>query len=92
MRRMVSFCPLIFSLFDGLGEVLTTADWAGVSIDEFPKLKEWLFRMLARPGVEKGRHVPSHHGAFDKMSEEDKEKAAKATSSWVMAGNDHGKK
>jgi hypothetical protein len=76
----------------GDGVLTTPADWAGVSIDEFPNLKAWLFRMLARPGVEKGRHVPSHHGAFDKMSDEDKERAAKETSNWVMAGNDHGKK
>lgn len=72
--------------------VLTTVDWAGVSIDEFPKLKEWLFRMLARPGVEKGRHVPSHHAAFDKMTDEEKERQAKEASKWVMAGNDYGKK
>jgi len=31
---------------------------AGVDIDEFPALKAWDERMLARPGVEKGRHVP----------------------------------
>jgi len=69
-------------------------NWAGISEDlaEFPHLKAWLFRMLARPGVEKGRHVPSHHGAFDKMSKEDQEKAAKEVSKWVMAGNDHTKK
>ncbi|KAK1827064.1 disulfide-bond oxidoreductase YfcG [Podospora conica] len=66
-------------------------DWAGVSIEEFPNLKAWLFRMLERPGVEKGRHVPSHHGAFDKLSEEEKEKQAKEASKWVMAGNDHTK-
>ena len=71
--------------------MLTTADWAGISIEEFPHLKTWLFKMLARPGVEKGRHVPKHHGAFDKISEEEKEKAAKQTSSWVMAGNEQKK-
>src|ERR1700728_4626452 len=37
---------------------VTAAFWAGVDIDEFPALKAWEERMLARPGVENGRHVP----------------------------------
>ena len=40
---------------------ITCAGWAYVDIDEFPALKAWEDRMLARPGVEKGRHVPEPH-------------------------------
>jgi glutathione S-transferase len=44
--------------------------------------------MLARPGVEKGRHVPSKHRALDQMkkSEEELEKESKSNSSWILSG------
>ncbi|KAK3370112.1 glutathione S-transferase [Podospora didyma] len=60
--------------------------WAGVSLDEFPSLNSWLFRMVSRPGIEKGRHVPSRHGALDmkNLSEEDLEKAAVSSRAWVQ--------
>lgn len=51
---------------------VAAAGWAGVDIDEFPHLKDWEERMLERPGVEKGRHVPSPH----RMKEMLKDKAA----------------
>ena len=40
---------------------ITLSRWAGVELTEFPTLKEWEERMLARPAVEKGRHVPDKH-------------------------------
>ncbi|KAK3697389.1 Glutathione S-transferase 2 [Vermiconidia calcicola] len=40
---------------------ITLSRWAGVELSEFPKLKAWEERMLARPAVEKGRHVPDRH-------------------------------
>lgn len=62
--------------------------WAGVSIDDFPYLKSWLDRMLARPGVEKGRHVPSRHTALDQkiLSREQLEKAATDARKWIQQG------
>jgi len=44
--------------------------------------------MLARPGIEKGRHVPSRHTAFDlaKLSDEDLEKHSASTRAWVQKG------
>ncbi len=70
---------------------VTQKDWAGIPIDAYPYLTSWLHKMLERPGVEKGRHVPSHHGAFDakNLSEEEKEKHAKETSKWILQGNTH---
>ena len=54
---------------------MTAAAWAGIDIDEFPHLKKWDERMLARPGVERGRHVPSPHRVKE-MSKEEMEKQA----------------
>lgn len=66
---------------------ITAAFWAGVDIDEFPALKAWDDRMLARPGVEKGRHIPDPHRmkelAKDKAKME--EQAAKSRA-WVQEG------
>jgi glutathione S-transferase len=40
---------------------ITLSRWAGVELSDFPTLKEWEERMLSRPAVEKGRHVPDKH-------------------------------
>jgi glutathione S-transferase len=40
---------------------VTLSRWAGVELSDFPTLKAWEERMLARPAVEKGRHVPDPH-------------------------------
>ncbi len=63
-------------------------DWAGIDIGEFPALNAWLEKMLARPGVEKGRNVPSRHTAFDqkKLSAEELEKQAEGARAWVQQG------
>jgi glutathione S-transferase len=66
---------------------VTNAHWPGVEIDEFPALKAWDDRMLARPGVEKGRNVPDPHAG--KALKNDPEKAAKVAAEgrkWVQAG------
>ncbi|KAF4508754.1 hypothetical protein G6O67_005094 [Ophiocordyceps sinensis] len=62
--------------------------WAGVSLEEFPHVQKWLFKLLERPGFEKGRHVPSPHTAFDndKLSEEELDKRAESARNWVQAG------
>jgi hypothetical protein len=62
--------------------------WAGIKIDEFPYLDAWIERMLKRPGVEKGRHVPSPHTALDQrnMTEEELDKKAESSRAWVQQG------
>ncbi|KAB5575643.1 glutathione S-transferase [Coniochaeta sp. 2T2.1] len=62
--------------------------WAGVSLDDFPHLNAWLERLLARPGIEKGRHNPKRHTALDmrEKSKEELDKAAKEGAKWVQAG------
>lgn len=43
--------------------------------------------MMARPGVEKGRHVPDRHGIKDLLKDKEKmEKHAAAGRNWVQAG------
>lgn len=59
-----------------------------MDINEFPALKKWRDLMLARPGLEKGRHVPSPHKALEseKMTSEEIDKAAEASKAWVQQG------
>ncbi|KAJ8133024.1 hypothetical protein O1611_g598 [Lasiodiplodia mahajangana] len=61
---------------------------SGVDPKQFPALNEWVLRMLKRPGVEKGRHVPSKHNyeGIQDMTEEDFEKKAAANRGWILQG------
>ena len=66
---------------------VASAGWAGVNIDEFPALKAWEERMTARPGVEKGRHVPDPHTIKELLKDKAKmEKHAAASRKWVQDG------
>lgn len=66
---------------------VTGAGWAGVDLDEFPHLKAWEERMLARPGVEKGRHVPDRHNMKELLSDKAKMEAHAAKGrAWVQTG------
>ncbi|KAH7135855.1 glutathione S-transferase [Dendryphion nanum] len=81
-----------------VGDKLTIADiahwgwvagagWAGVDIDEFPALKAWEERLAARPGVEKGRHVPDPHTVKELLKDKAKaEEQARKAREWVQAG------
>jgi glutathione S-transferase len=57
-----------------------------VSLDDFPHLNAWLDRVLARPGVERGRHVPKKHTALENRhkTEEEMDKEAEKTRAWVQ--------
>jgi len=63
-------------------------DWAGISLDEFPHLNAWIDKIVARPGSEKGRHVPKPHTALENRhkTEAELDKAASATRAWVQEG------
>jgi glutathione S-transferase len=81
-----SHVPLIPPDLSHYGWV-AAAGWAGIDIDEFPTLKAWEERMTNRPGVEKGRHVPDHHGIKDLLKDKEKmEKHAAESRKWVQAG------
>ncbi|KKY36286.1 putative glutathione s-transferase [Diaporthe ampelina] len=63
-------------------------EWSGVDINETPHLKTWLYKLLERPGFEKGRHVPTEHKAFKmaELPEEELDKLAAGPRAWVQAG------
>ena len=63
---------------------ITAAAWSGIDIEEFPNLKAWEVRMLKRPGVEKGRNVPTPHWTkeFEKDPEA-AEKVSQAAREWI---------
>ncbi|KAG7114616.1 Disulfide-bond oxidoreductase YfcG like protein [Verticillium longisporum] len=67
---------------------IAAAHWAGIDIEEFPHVKKWLYKLLERPGFEKGRHVPTKHTALEsaQKSEEELEKAAAESRQWVQSG------
>ncbi|CAJ2508141.1 Uu.00g093270.m01.CDS01 [Anthostomella pinea] len=67
---------------------VAVAKSSGVDIDEFPTLKAWVERMLKRPGLEKGRQVPSTHPYenIQAMTEEDFEKKAAENREWILKG------
>ncbi|KAL9038051.1 MAG: hypothetical protein Q9180_003367 [Flavoplaca navasiana] len=66
---------------------IAAAGWAGVDIDEFPVLKAWDERMLGRPGVEKGRHVPTPHKMKEMLRDKEAmDRAAKQASDWIVRG------
>jgi glutathione S-transferase len=66
---------------------IASAGWAGIEIDEFPALKAWEERMTARPGVEKGRHVPDPHTIKELLKDKAKmEEHAAKSRAWVQKG------
>ena len=66
---------------------VTTAGWSGVDLEEFPTLHAWEERMLKRPAVEKGRHVPEPQKIRELMKDPKRmEEKAKEASAWVMKG------
>ncbi|KXJ92718.1 glutathione S-transferase [Microdochium bolleyi] len=66
---------------------IAASKWAGVDIEEYPTLKKWLFDLVKRPGFEKGRHVPSKHGALEhyELTEEELDKKAEGARNWIQA-------
>ncbi|KAI0167317.1 glutathione S-transferase [Pestalotiopsis sp. NC0098] len=67
---------------------VAVAAGSGVDINEFPALKKWRDLLLTRPGLEKGRHVPSPHKALEQenLTEEQIAEAAKKNAGWIQAG------
>jgi len=66
---------------------VAAAAWAGVDIEEFPNLKAWEERMLARPAVAKGRDVPYPSKLYQNKNDPKwMEENAKKSAAWVQAG------
>ncbi|KAF4554205.1 Glutathione S-transferase-like protein 19 [Elsinoe fawcettii] len=63
--------------------------WAGVEIDNFPKIQEWKERIEQRDATEKGLNVPDKFELREAMrSKEGEEAYAKHHSGWVMKGQE----
>lgn len=50
---------------------ISAAGWAGVEIEDFPRLKAWEDRMWARPAVQKGANVPDKYTMKEKMKDKE---------------------
>jgi len=62
-----------------------SAGWAGVEIDNFPKLKEWEEKLDEREGVKKGRDVPTPSRIKEMMKDtKATEKEAEKARAWIM--------
>jgi len=66
-------------------------DWAGVPLDEFPHVAAWVEKIHAREASARGANIPKSLTS-KKLTEEEKEKLAKETSSWILQGQEHTKK
>lgn len=64
------------------------AGWAGVEIDDFPKLKEWEERLGEREAFKKGRNVPPTEKDIKELAKdaEKAEEEARKSRDWVQAG------
>lgn len=62
-------------------------EYSGLSqIDEFPHVKEWMYKLLARPGFEKGRNVPNPHIylQLNELPDEELKRIGRERSSWIQ--------
>ncbi|KAI9801722.1 MAG: hypothetical protein M1833_002404 [Piccolia ochrophora] len=61
------------------------AEWAGVDVNDFARVKEWLERINERPAVQRGLDVPEPFEMKKKMqTKEGEEEFQKHHSEWVM--------
>jgi glutathione S-transferase len=68
-------------------DVMCTVEFSGIpSIDDFPAVKSWLYKLLARPGFERGRNVPKPHVhlALNELSEEELDERAQYGVKWIQ--------
>lgn len=61
------------------------AGWTGVEINDYPQLKAWEEMMSKRPGVDRGKDVPTEL-KVKKMSKEEMDAEVKKISDWVLKG------
>lgn len=64
------------------------AAWAGVDIEEFPRLKKWRDLMESREGVKRGCNVPKDMAKIkERLSNPEKAEAyAKESRKWIQQG------
>ncbi|KAF4446398.1 hypothetical protein F53441_9966 [Fusarium austroafricanum] len=65
----------------------TAFKYSGLSqIDEFSRVKKWMYRLLERPGFEKGRNVPTPHIylQLNELPSEELKKLGRERSAWIQ--------
>ncbi|KAK6329912.1 hypothetical protein TWF718_003339 [Orbilia javanica] len=63
------------------------AEWAGVELDEFRRVREWREMMEKFEGVEEGRNVPEPSGLRGVMGDKEKmEEYAQGSRKWILEG------
>jgi len=63
------------------------AEWAGVGLDDFPEVREWVERINERPAVKRGLDVPEPFKLKEKLKDQGSaDEYAKMHSNWVMEG------
>ncbi|KAJ0418797.1 glutathione S-transferase [Aspergillus carlsbadensis] len=73
-----------------VGDRVTIADiavWPWVAAyNDFPAVKSWLYKLLARPGFERGRNVPKPHVhlALNELSKEELDERAQYGVKWIQ--------
>lgn len=69
------------------------AEWAGISLEQFPKVEEWLGVINKREAVKRGVDVPEKFDMKEAMkTKEGEEEYEKYHSGWVMKGMKEDKK
>ncbi len=63
------------------------AEWAGIEVSKFPRIKDWVDRINERPAVKRGLDVPEPFEMKKKMqTKEGEEEYQSMHSEWVMRG------
>jgi hypothetical protein len=60
------------------------AAWAGIPLEDFPKLKEWVIFCYEREGFKKGANLPARKPEEGPQLSE--EEIAKKAREWIMRG------
>lgn len=67
---------------------IRSANWAGLDINEFPALKDWMQRIEDRPATIAALKIPEQDMRTRMKQDPDLEKKVMAESSaWIMKGN-----
>jgi hypothetical protein len=53
---------------------VSAAPWAGLDLDEFPSVKNWMEKIAARPAVKEGMDVPEPNALKELMNDPEKMK------------------
>ncbi|KAI5778578.1 glutathione S-transferase [Geopyxis carbonaria] len=62
------------------------SEWAGITLEKFPVLADWVKRINERPGIQRGLQVPEPSPIAALKTKEDADRHAAESSKWVIQG------